>query len=180
LQIPFGQCGIVHGVLRFDKPGTLCRCDPHSTACSVLAKVGTLNFLVSTSSAVISMKPRCDACIPERYSPAIRPIVHRVEAKLPEQRCLTLRDMTLRQIKRTAPRNCWLHISFPLTGLVQREGAAPERSIDAAIVRVSTYGTNLDKRIVFTRDKPNFRLKKALGHPPPAGYRTAGRLRGFI
>jgi hypothetical protein len=39
----------------------------------------------------------------------------------------------LREVKRAALRKCWLHIHFPLE-LVQREGAAPARSIDAAIV----------------------------------------------
>jgi hypothetical protein len=62
------------------------------------------------------MKARCDPCIFERYSLGIRRLVPGVEAKLTEKLGTTFRDFVLRQIKRAALNNCWLHIDFPLTG----------------------------------------------------------------
>jgi len=70
------------------------------------------------------MKPWSDGCILELYSPAIRWLVPGVEAKLPEKRCTTFRDFMLRQIKRTALRDCCLHIGS-LNGLVQEKTPHP-------------------------------------------------------
>jgi hypothetical protein len=78
-------------------------------------------LLASSSTVISKVKPWRDACLAERQSPRIRRFLLGCDAKPPEKRRTTFRDFVLRQGKRTALRNYWLHIPFSLNGLGQRE-----------------------------------------------------------